>query len=99
MTVENEKVEPTTAGFEQVNLNRQSLLNEVFQHYHPLVQLIKKLPLAENKNIDHAVRSIDSGMLWIKEMLLVAPLTLKQLVKEEEKEKKEVKEVKEEKVD
>jgi len=62
---------------EQVELIRASLIKAIFEKYHPLVDLLKKLPLAaELPGIQYGLLSIDTGMLWFKEMLSTSPLSL-----------------------
>ncbi len=56
---------------------RQTLTNTAFQHYHALIQYLKSLPIPQAiPGMQHAYLSIDTGMLWIKDLLLTCPIIL-----------------------
>lgn len=62
---------------QQVALIRNSLINSAFAKYHELIALLKSLPIHQQvPGMQRAYMDIDSGMLWIKEILSTAPIIL-----------------------
>lgn len=61
---------------QQMQMLRASLLNTVFNKYHELITMIRTLPLAPTNGLTQGMISIDTGMLWIKEMINIAQINL-----------------------
>lgn len=80
MTEQKQEIAHSPEQAEQINaLNavRQSLLNTAFQHYHTLMNFLKSLPIGHAKaspGWNYAMLQIDSGMLFIKEILPNSPI-------------------------
>lgn len=54
----------------QQQLLKQYLINNIFQHYHTLIASIKSVPGQENnEGMKQAYLHLDTGMLWLKEMI------------------------------
>jgi hypothetical protein len=62
---------------EQQVIVKQSLLNNAFAQYHELIKILKALPITQETNtMQHAYLSIDTGMLWIKELIMTSPIIM-----------------------
>ncbi len=62
---------------EQEALIRQSLINSVFQKYNEIRQLASNLPFdPQIVGLGKGLSYIDDGVLWIKEVIMSAPLQL-----------------------
>jgi len=62
---------------EQEVLIRQSLINSVFAKYLELRDVITKLPYdPQNIGLGKGLSYLDDGLLWIKEVVMSAPLIL-----------------------
>lgn len=60
---------------EQVQLLRSSLIQMAFAKYQELIGILKKLPIHQQiPGMIQAYLFIDSGMLWVKEILNTSPL-------------------------
>jgi len=56
---------------------RQSLINNIFQQYHEFLKFLKALPIHHQlPAVQHAFIELDTGMLWLKEVLSVSPIIL-----------------------
>lgn len=68
---------PDELKAQQLKAIRDSLINTSFQHYNQLIAFLKSLPIPQQQpGMHQAYIMIDSGILWIKEMLTVSPLIL-----------------------
>lgn len=71
---ENSQQQPELQD-EQLKFLRNSLIKSTFESYHNLINVIKKLPIPQMlPGLQKALLDIDTGMLWIKEILNTAPL-------------------------
>lgn len=62
-----------------VDVIKGSLLNDAFKKYNDLVGFLKSLPIDQNiEGLKFSHLHIDTAMLWIKEILMTAPLILQQ---------------------
>lgn len=82
---ETEKVNPE----DQLKAVRNALISSVFEKYHQLMDIIKMLPLSpELPALHKAYLDIDTGLVWIKEMLSSSPLVFPQPKNQENPEEK-----------
>lgn len=64
---------------QKLQLVRNELLEEAFTKYHDLTAFLKKLPIPQQTTtMQHALLSIDTGMLWVKELINASPLVFLQ---------------------
>lgn len=81
MSEENKTMTP-----EQEKLIREALVKSIFEPYQKLVEIFRKLPVPSYlPGMQKAALDLDTAMLWIKELLLTAPLNFAKVEKEEEK--------------
>lgn len=61
---------------EQIQMTRNGLLLNACNKYHELIALLKRLPIPQSSpEINHAYLEMAGAMLWIKEIIMSAPLT------------------------
>jgi hypothetical protein len=60
---------------EQMGVMRNALIQALFTEYNKMAVLIKNLPLDKATPVfQKALLDIDTGVLWIRETILTAPL-------------------------
>lgn len=70
---------------QQIQLVRDSLIVEAFKKYHELINFLKKLPIPQGHvGMQKAFLDIDTGMLWVREILNTCNLVFAAPEKKEE---------------
>jgi len=67
-----EEAQPSVATPEQLTLIRNSMFNTVAEAYKQFISVLRSVPI-QPEAFHQAILFTDSGMLWAKEAIMVAP--------------------------